>query len=372
MHYSKFILISLTTLIIILAACTRQEDNHIKIVSVNVHEDLPADSFISQYSYIQLDSVTSPMLSAVKDIRFLDSLIYILDDAGRIFTFTSTGHHLSTLDSLGLGSGQYATADAFDVTDTGIFVLSRAQKRIIRYSHDGHLASIYAIHDYYLDFRVMDDSTIVLASGCCNNRMSNFISMDIISQKFTHEAEPFERTESYISDTYHPFVEQYGDTLLITNPYQTSIHMLVKGESTPLKAYEFNTKDQIPDNFKDYTFEELAQMTKHKSVVRSIALHHQTSEAEYIGYEMFGDYGLSYLLARQKADGTMQNMTIMNNEDPTFPYLSAPICVHDGQLVSIMPAYVLLHTEEAYGISRFTSAGLRQTDNPIIFLHRLN
>lgn len=78
MHYSKFILISLTTLIIILAACTRQEDNHIKIVSVNVHEDLPADSFISQYSYIQLDSVTSPMLSAVKDIRFLDSLIYIL------------------------------------------------------------------------------------------------------------------------------------------------------------------------------------------------------------------------------------------------------------------------------------------------------
>ncbi|MGN0233192.1 MAG: 6-bladed beta-propeller [Bacteroidaceae bacterium] len=371
MHYSKFILTSLTTLMIMLAACTRQENDHFPIVRVNVHEDLPADSFISSYTYIQLDTVTDPMLSEVKDIRFQDSLLFILDDAGRIFTFSTTGRHIATLDSMGLSSGQYATADAFDVTKTGIFVLCRPQKRIIRYSFDGHLESIYPVHDYYLDFRVLADSTIVLASGNCNNRMSNFITMDIRSQRFTHESEPFSRTESYISDTYHPFVEQNGDTLLITNPFQTKIKVLSEGQCTPHKAYRFNTKDQIPEKLEDYTFEELTQMTRHKSVVRGIALHHTTSEAEYIGYEMFGECGLSYMLARIKTDGSTQNMTIMNNPDTNFPYLSSPVFAKDGQLISIMPAYVLLQTEKAYGLNQFTSAGLHQTDNPVIFLHQL-
>ncbi|MGN1257183.1 MAG: 6-bladed beta-propeller [Bacteroidaceae bacterium] len=371
MHYSKFILTSLTTLMIILAACTRQEDGHFQIVRVNVHEDLPADSFISGYSYIQLDSVTEPMLSEVKDIRIQDSLLFILDDAGRIFTFSTTGHHITTLDSMGLSSGQYATADAFDVTKTGIFVLSRPQKRIIKYSFDGHLESIYPVHDYYLDFRVLSDSTIILASGNCNNRMANFITMDIQSQSFTHENEPFNRTESFISDTYHPFVEQIGDTLFITNPFQTNIKVLADGKSIPFKAYKFNTKEQLPETNEDYTFEEITQMTKHKSVVRGLALHHATSEAEYLGYEMFGECGLSYLLSRTKHDGTMQNMVIMNNPDINFPYLSPPVCAQDGQLISIMPAYILLQTEKSYGLSQFTSAGLHQTDNPVIFLHQL-
>ena len=86
---------------------------------------------------------------------------------------------------------------------------------------------------------------------------------------------------------------------------------------------------------------------------------------------MFGEYGLSYLLTRIKADGCTQNMTIMNNPEPNFPYLSAPVCASDGQLVSVMPAYMLLQTEKAYGLNQFTSAGLKPTDNPVIFLHRL-
>ena len=127
----------------------------------------------------------------------------------------------------------------------------------------------------------------------------------------------------------------------------------------------------MPANQQEYTFEELAQMTKHKPVVHNIALACATCDARYIGYEMFGECGLSYLLTRIKADGSTQNMTIMNNPEPNFPYLSAPVCASDGQLVSVMPAYMLLQTEKAYGLNQFTSAGLKPTDNPVIFLHRL-
>ena len=182
--------------------------------------------------------------------------------------------------------------------------------------------------------------------------------MEMSTQKFKHEAEHFDRTESYTSDTYHPFVGQQGDTLLITNPFRTDIKMLAHGQSTPLCTFRFNT-------------EELAQMTKHKPVVHNIALACATCDARYTGYEMFGEYGLSYLLTRIKADGSTQNMTIMNNPEPNFPYLSAPVCASDGQLVSVMPAYMLLQTEKAYGLNQFTSAGLKPTDNPVIFLHRL-
>ena len=32
---------------------------------------------------------------------------------------------------------------------------------------------------------------------------------------------------------------------------------------------------------------------------------------------------------------------------------------------------MLLQTEKAYGLNQFTTAGLKPTDNPVIFLHRL-
>lgn len=147
MHNIRFIQTCLITLLLLIAACTQQHQDGSQTIRVNVDEDLPADSFISQYSFIQLDSVTSPMVSQVRDIRLLDSLIFILDDAGRIFTFSSEGRHLATLDSLGMGSGQYATADAFDITKAGIYVLSRPQKRIMQYSFDGHLTRICPVHD---------------------------------------------------------------------------------------------------------------------------------------------------------------------------------------------------------------------------------
>lgn len=371
MYRTRPILTILTALTLLLAACTRPGNRDVPTVRVDVTQDLPADSFFSGCTHIRLDPVTEPMLSEVRDIRFLDSLIFILDDAGRIFTFSTQGRHLATLDSMGLGSGQYATADAFDVTDAGIYVLCRPQKRIMHYSFGGQLAHTYPIHDYYLGFRVLSDSTVVLASGNCNGRMANFITMEMGTQRFIHEAEPFERTESFTSDTYHPFVGRKGDTLLVTNPFRTDIKTLADGNTVPLCTYTFNTHDRLPKDMQDYTFEELAQMTRHKSVVRGIALCCATSEATYTGYEMFGRCGLSYLLTRTKDDGTTQNMTIRNNPEASFPYLSTPLCEVNGQLASVVPAYMLLRIEQAYGLSKFTSAGLQQTDNPVILLHRL-
>lgn len=371
MLQGKYILSTLTALILLLAACTRTGMENTPTIHVNVDEDLPADSFITHCTSIRLDSVTQPMLSEPRGIRILDSLLYILDDAGRIFTFTTDGHHLATLDSMGLGEGRYATADAFDITRAGIFVLSRPQKRIMQYTLDGHYTRAIPLHDYYLDFRLQTDSSLTLASGSCNTRMHDFMTISMPSGTLIHEVMPFARTESFISDTYHPFVGLRDDTLLVTRPFRTDIFMLKDGQATPLWHYAFNTREQMPEHMDDYTYEELIQMTRHKHVVRGIALCLSTQQAQYVGYELFGKCGLSFLLARTRADGSTQNMTIMNNPEPGFPYLSAPLGTVGDCLVSIMPAYAVLQTEKTYGIDKFTSEGLRPTDNPVVFLHQL-
>lgn len=371
MLQGKYILSTLTALALLLAACTRIGMEDTPTIHVNVDEDLPADSFITQCTSIRLDSVTEPMLSEPRGIRILDERLYILDDAGRIFTFTTDGHHLATLDSMGLGKGRYATADAFDITRAGIFVLCRPQKCIMQYTHDGRYTRTIPLHDYYLDFRMQADSSVTLASGSCNTRMHDFMTLSMPSGALVHEILPFARTESFISDTYHPFVGQQGDTLLVTRPFRTDIITLKDGQATSLRHYAFNTHDQMPDHMDDYTYEELIQMTRHKHVVRGIALYQSTQQADYVGYELFGKCGLSFLLARTKADGSTQNMTIMNNPEPGFPYLSAPLGMVGDCLASVMPAYAVLQTEKAYGINTFTSEGLRPTDNPVIFLHQL-
>lgn len=367
----KTTILTITILLLLLAACSQQKKGSVLTTSVDVTQDLSADSFITGYSYIQLGSVTSPMLSEVRDMRFHGDNIYILDSAGRIFTFSNTGHFTNVLDSMGTGKEQYVTADAFDITDAGIFVLCRPQQQIQQYSLQGKHVHTFKLNDYYLDFRILPDSTIILASGNINRRMNNFITYDIASQNIIHESDPFERTESLIPATYRPFIGQHDSKLYVTDPFCTKVKVLDKGNIHTLKSYTFNTPEQLPQNIQEYTFDELAQMTKHKSVVRNISLYYSTAESEYIGYELFGKCGLSYIITRSNTIGTSQSFTIMNNPEPKFPYLSAPLCVQEGKLASILPAYAILQIEQAYETKTFTSKGMHATDNPVIFLHKL-
>lgn len=367
----KTTILTISLLLLLLTSCSQQEKRNVQITNVDVKQDLSADSFITDYSYIQLDSVTSPMLSDVRDMRFHSDNIYILDSAGRIFTFSNTGHFINVLDSMGTRKEQYITADAFDITNAGIFVLCRPQQQIQQYSFQGKHVHTFKLNDYYLDFRILPDSTIILASGNTNRRMNNFITYDIASQNVIRETDPFERTESLISATYRPFIGKDGGKLYVTDPFCTKVKVLDKGKTYTLKSYTFNTPEQLPENVKEYTFDELAQMFKHKPVVRNISLYYRTTESEYIGYELFGECGLSYIITRCNKKGKSQSFTIMNNPEPKFPYLSAPLCVQEGKLASVLPAYAILQIEQAYGLKKFTSKGIHSTDNPVIFLHKL-
>ena len=121
----------------------------------------------------------------------------------------------------------------------------------------------------------------------------------------------------------------------------------------------------------DYTFEQLHKDYANKRTVRNLSLYCRTDAYEYIGYELFGEYGLSFYLTQiDKADAS-KTMRSLNDIDKNFPYISLPCSVKGKSLVSAMSASRILNLEKNGKLSKFKSEGLQDSDNPVVFIHHL-
>ena len=199
----------------------------------------------------------------------------------------------------------------------------------------------------------------------------SYLIYDVRTKTYTNRYLPFSRNESMLVSCYHPFLGRAGDTLYINNPYSTVITELRGKEIGWTKSYSFNTKEQLPDMPSDYTFEQLHKDYANKRTVRNLSLYCRTDAYEYIGYELFGEYGLSFYLTQiDKADAS-KTMMSLNDIDKNFPYISLPCSVKGKSLVSAMSASRILNLEKNGKLSKFKSEGLQDSDNPVVFIHHL-
>lgn len=355
-------------LIALLVSCTNNKD--LATFSVNVDEDCQETDFFSDYSYVRL-SDSEPMISQIKDVRLYSDKIYVLDKTEKILIFSKEGRFISTIDKLGHGANEYVEISDFDILDKSVYVLSSTLKTIFEYDENGNPLNKYELNDCYSGMRLMKPHVFLLASANCNHQKFNFLIYD--SQKESYESRfvPFEKNESMTMDYYHPFVGREGDVWYVTNPFTTEIMELTEESAQPYRDYAFNTPEQIPDNVASFTFEQLDEMFTNKRVVRNISFFCATKEYEYIGYELFGDFGLSFHLTQVGNEGKAKTMMALNDINENFPYFSTPMSLSGSTFVSAMNAIQILSIEKGYNLNKFTSMGVKEENNPIIFFHTL-
>lgn len=105
------------------------------------------DSFIDSVFYINLDVNEKSMIGEIGKVR-VDSLIAISDKmTNMLHLYSRQGKHLSTIDHVGNGPGEYVRIDDF-VMHTGrqtVEVLDGTQNKIIEYSFDGEVKNERAL-----------------------------------------------------------------------------------------------------------------------------------------------------------------------------------------------------------------------------------
>lgn len=337
---------------------------------INVDEDYPEREFFASYTAVPLKQ-SSPMISEISDIRMSGNKFFISDKASRLFIFSGKGEFLNVLDKKGHGPNEYVKISDFDVKNDTIYILSRPQKKIYLYSMDGNHVETIELNDYYNGFRILSNNRICLASENSNDQGFNFIIFDIGTKSYITKLSPFSSNESMLLSGYHPFLGGADDILYISNPFSTIVMELRNNQIGWTKNYSFNTEEQLPETMSDYTFEEIQKDFFNKRIVKNLLLYSKTKRYEYVGYELFGEYGLSFYLTQISNDNGSKTMMALNDIDKKYPYISLPCCIMNQSLISAMSAARVLNIEHNYHLTKFSSKGLNDGDNPIIFIHKL-
>ncbi len=338
--------------------------------SIGVDEDSPETDFFSDYSYVRL-SDSDPMISQVKDIRLSENKIYVLDKTEKIFIFSKEGQFVSVIDKVGHGANEYVEVSDFDVSDGSVYVLSSTLQAILEYDEKGNSLNRYELQDSYEGMRLMKPHVFLLASANCNHQKYNFVIYDSQKKSYENRFVPFDRNESVTFSSYRPFVGRDGNVWYVTNPFSTEIMELTDKDVQHYRSYTFNTPEQIPDNAAGFTFNQLDEMLTNKRVVRDISFFCRTKDYEYIGYELFGDFGLSFYLTQINDKGETKTMMALNDIDKHFPYFSMPNSLNGSTFVSSMNILQILSIERGYNLNKFTSMNVKEDDNPVIFFHTL-
>lgn len=338
---------------------------------INVNEDYPESEFFSSYTYVKLQP-SNPMITEISDIRMSNDRIYVTDKTSKLFVFSKEGKFLNVLDKRGHGSNEYVEITDFDIKNDTIYVLSRPQKKIYVYSYDGKQVNTFELNDYYSGLRLMSNDRFCLASANSNSQKFDYIIYDMRKEAYTDKFIPFSNDESFLLSSYHPFLGHINDTLYINKPFSMEVTELRSTEIGWEKKYAFNTKVQLPEVTSEYTFEQLQKEFVNKRVVKNLLLYSKTRDYEYIGYELFGNYGLSFYLTQiNNITKDKKTMMSLNDIDKSYPYVSLPCYIDNQSLISAMSAASILNIELNYNLSKFKSEGLKEADNPVIFIHKL-
>ena len=101
----------------------------------------------------------------------VDSSVIAVQDKGRILLFQHDGKFITKIDKLGRGAGEYLSVEDFCVKDSLVYILSRAQRRILVYDWKATFVDKIDLDDWYQHFEIVDDKLIFLRKIPMRNSM---------------------------------------------------------------------------------------------------------------------------------------------------------------------------------------------------------
>lgn len=343
----------------------KQRDISPNTIQINFEQGVVED-LINSYTYIALETSDDILLSGI-DKLYIDeeNNLYILDKKNfTVQIYSDKGFFLNKISKRGDGPEEYHDASDFCVDKEYVYILSRVDKKIVKYTKDSRFVDYMSLDDYY-DYTHVDEDFIYLYSNYSNNKQKNLV---IYSKegKEINSFLPFERNQSF-SYPPTPFNRQSNGNLLITQQYDHRVYQACKDSVHTIATIGFNTKDRIPSDFEEIGFDKLYKDLANKSLVKRINYVCEKNDKIYILYHYNYTNNLSFIDLTTK--GTL---TCSLSPTDKYPFLfSEPLGFHNDYLIGHLHASIVLMFDPQFKSDKNEGGLLSEEDNPVIFFHKI-
>ena len=94
-------------------------------------------SLIKDVSYLELENSEESFMYSLKNVKMVDSLIYVQDVENQLKCFDLQGRFVRNTYSIGNGPGEIVKLYDFDIDMQFLYLLDGARSSLLRYTHDG-------------------------------------------------------------------------------------------------------------------------------------------------------------------------------------------------------------------------------------------
>lgn len=369
--FSK-ILIGTATVLLLFSACqskSKVEEQSVKQINIDVRMRDSYDNFFSkEYKAVTLETTEESLIGEIKKIHMTDSCIFVFDrDQNTVFEFDDKGYFVRKFYHVGEGEGEYIYLSDFEVHGEYIYLLSRFNKCMYKYTLDDKFVKKINLYDWYDSFYILDDENVLLYSNYSNNLLYNVILFDYQKEKIKEKYLPFKQNDSF-TVFHNPFHNGMNGEILLTQLYDHSIYSFNNNMLFKLCDLSFINTYDIPENSNDISLYKLHNSLKDKSVVKSLDCVTIKNSIVYFTYRV--DY-LSYIAKIDLDMGTSKGNVIEIVDEYPFAFL-CPIMFFNNNIVSVSDAESILRmSDDIFESDKNADGLLHEYDNPVIIIREL-
>jgi hypothetical protein len=217
---------------------------------------------------IDLQQTSSCIITQIKKVSFLDSLIIILDANG-VYSFNRNGNFMRRYGSKGHGHGEYINATSMwvDYANKKICLLDDFSSQILSYDVNGTLDGVRkfksdALFRNALDVEPVDNEHLFVSKYLFQDQNEEFSLVDLKNEKVTMVASYMMETQNTAESLgKHQFSIHNGNILCLC-PFKKSVYSYTD-KRLEARFDIVSSKSELTDNeieeIKDFSFFTLSQ-----------------------------------------------------------------------------------------------------------------
>lgn len=387
--YMKIIIIFSTLLIFF--SCINNQKKSIKeadciIVDVNISEESSFDlsELSKEEQWIKLETNDSCLIEYIRKLYYVDNKIVVGDDNSILF-FDVNGKFKYRVDRQGGGPEEYNRLSDFDICKNNkqIYILDTGKKQILKYDLSGNYINNIKIDFWAIGIQLLNDSTCLLYSGNqmsseCNNKfavidMKNDKTLNrfgVISANKSKYLHVYNKTNFSINNNHIAFYEFYNDTIytLYDKGCKADFYLNFNKMNIPKSYFDRNYENiiefQNEINRHDFVFGISSLIQISNSSYIATYFHNKMRRLLYYSQNKSVNKSFSQL-----SDNILFDNIVVDLKKYEFNFFS-----DDGYLFVTSKNELYIDKLEYIkndSIKKIFS-GLREDDNPIIRISRLN
>lgn len=357
--------------VLFMVACNSSKEGNTKVISIHIEKQAQLSDLFEGYESVVLETTEDNLIGKINKLQLDSNYIYILDQRqNEIFIFDKKGKYQNKISKQGRAADEYLSIEDFNVYNSSIYCLSRANKKIFCYTLDGELREAYSLDDWYNNFAIVNDSLIYLYTEYSSKKGYNFILFNYRSNRVIEKLDKYEKNQGY-DFPLSPF-HWCDDKLFITEQFDPTIYQLTKQGKIPYCTFDFNLLNKLPENYKTEDWTKLMDQYRFKEMFERIEYIHISGNRLFIIYKAYYD-GLGIrenIVKVNLEDNKVQVIRLNDKLDLNFPFFLNVTGIYQDNLLTYAPAVFVKNYMNKFGINLPGGEKLNEADNPVLFFNK--